>query len=203
MAISTSDSGIETECHGEEHLHIHSAFYQDILVLRPSFMVNGKPARITGSVESGSPQLYCSDIGMSVSMSAVTKVCTSILHKHGISHSNVYCDDQSPLVSFQYRPGLIERLFPECANIAQDISRAVRAIFKRADASISIGVEAAARLYLISPSRSGAPETLLITPSNIQQCSDRLDQSKEFLFSSSMFAEYNAENKQQGKCLKF
>ena len=204
MATSTSDSGIEAEILGEEHFHLNSAFYQDILVLRISFMNNGKPARITGaSRDSGSPQLYCSDTGMSVSISAVTKACTSILHKHGVSHSHVHCDDQSPLLLFQYRPGLIELLLPECDKIAQDVSTAVKAIFKRSDASVSIRVEAAARFYLISPSKNGTPETLLITPSNVHQCSDRLDKSKEFLFSSSMFAEpmAKAESIKPGMCL--
>ena len=197
MATGTSDSGIEAGIRDEEHLHLNSAFYQDMLVLRISFMINGKQARIIGaSVESGFPRLYCSDTGMSVSISAVIKACTTSLHKHRISHSHVHCDDQSPLLSFQYRPGLIELLLPECAQIAQDVSTAVKAIFKRSTASVSIRVEAAARLYLISLCKSGAPETLLITPNNVQQCSDRLE---EFAFSSSMFAEH--KTKMQGTFL--
>ena len=79
------------------------------------------------------------------------------------------------------------------AKIAQDISTAVREIFKKSCSSVSIRhVEAAARLYMISPPKNGTPETLLITSSNIHQCSDKLDKSKEFLYSSSMFTEYKA-----------
>ena len=128
MATCTcpSDSGVELDSQSdygqaEENIQINSAFYKEMLVLRTSFMVSGKPARIISasvSSESRSPMLHCSDtdLGMSVyiKISEVTKACKSILHKQGISYSHVYCDDQSLLFSCQYRPGLIQFLFPEC-----------------------------------------------------------------------------------------
>lgn len=190
----TDDSGVDLLERVENFHFYNSACYRDQLVLRMLFSVNGESATISFPPKS-SPRLYFSELRMSVGILEVVKACANILFKQGFDHRScsVYLDDQCPLFSFQYQPGLVQRLHSECDDIAKNVStaleRTMKGIFKRSDSSVPIKVETTASLYLISSIEDGSPEIVLVTTDNAQQCDDRLDGSKQFHFSSSMFTE--------------